>query len=51
MQPVAKPSKEIVREWLQKQVAAKVPPPDGDEIRRQLGFPMLPNNKSAECAR
>ena len=44
MSPVQKPSKEVVRQWLIREVAAKSPPPSPDEIRRMLGWHMLQNN-------
>lgn len=50
MAHASQPSKQAVRDWLKQQIAAKLPPPSGEEIRRQLGFGLL-NNKSADCAR
>jgi len=35
------PSKETVRQWLQKQVEERRPPPDAKQIRRELGWDML----------
>ncbi|WP_157778786.1 hypothetical protein [Massilia violaceinigra] len=40
--------KEVIRQWMQQRQAAPAPVPTRDEIRRQLGFPML---NSAACAR
>ena len=39
---IIKPAKEKVRKWLQKQVKSKEPPPSNEEIRRQLGWYLLP---------
>jgi hypothetical protein len=41
--------KQAVRDWLKQQIAAKLPPPDADEIRRQLSHNEFLNR--AECAR
>ncbi|WP_175048123.1 hypothetical protein [Duganella vulcania] len=35
------PSKESVRQWLQTQIAGRRPPPDAQQIRRELGWDML----------
>jgi hypothetical protein len=42
------PDKQQVREWLQREIAAKRPPLSQEEIRRQLGFGF---NKGAERSR
>jgi hypothetical protein len=34
------PSKEAVRQWLQTQIDARLPPPDPEQIRRELGWEM-----------
>jgi|GEM_PF-699491 len=34
------PSKEAVRQWLQSQLEARRPPPDPQQIRRELGWEM-----------
>lgn len=50
MQPVAKPSKEQVRQVMEQHRKERtVPTPE--EYRRQLGWQLLPQNKSADCAR
>jgi hypothetical protein len=36
-----KPSKEQVREWLRREVAAHRPPPELEEIRRVLGITLM----------
>lgn len=51
MKPDQRPTKESVREWLYGQIAAKVPPPTPQEIRRQLGWGFTVDNKGAVCAR
>lgn len=45
MQPVAKPSKEAVRAWTQQRQAARKPPPTPEQIRTELGWWMLTNNR------
>ncbi len=38
MGTLQQPSKERVRQWLRDQIASRQPPPDGKEIRRELGW-------------
>jgi hypothetical protein len=45
------PDREVVREYLAKRHAEKLPPPTPEEIRRQLGWRLEPNNEDAQCAR
>lgn len=45
------PTKEQVRKWMQERRQQHTPPPTPEEIRRQLGWQLGPNNKRAECAR
>jgi hypothetical protein len=45
------PPKELVRQYMHRPREARQPPPSPEEIRRQLGWRLEPNNKSAECAR
>lgn len=33
-----KPGKEEIREWLRREISRRRPPPDIDEIRRNLGW-------------
>jgi len=35
------PSKEIVRKWLRAQIDQRRPPPDPQQIRRELGWEMI----------
>jgi hypothetical protein len=35
------PSKEMVRDWLKREVAQHRPPPDPKQIRRELGWDLL----------
>jgi hypothetical protein len=35
------PSKECVREWLRARIAARRPPPDAQQIRRELGWELI----------
>lgn len=39
-----KPTKEKLREWLDSRTHSESPPPTPEEIRRGLGWDMLPNN-------
>jgi hypothetical protein len=36
------PSKELVREWLRAQIEQRRPPPDPRQIRRELGWELVP---------
>jgi hypothetical protein len=51
MTPVTHPDKQQVRDWLKRQVVERKSPQTPDEIRRELGWYFLPNNKDAQCAR
>jgi hypothetical protein len=35
------PSKESVRKWLRAQIATRRPPPDAQQIRRELGWELV----------
>jgi hypothetical protein len=48
MQPVSKPTKQAVRDWMQERRVMKAPPATPAEIRRQLGWGLVRNT---ECAR
>jgi len=39
-----KPTKEEVRSWLNQRKAERTPPPSPDQIRRELGWHMVPYN-------
>lgn len=39
------PSKEEVRAWLKREVAAKTPPPTPEDIRRELGWGLREDSK------
>jgi len=41
MEQARQPSKEAVRHWLQARQEARRPPPDPQQIRRELGWEML----------
>lgn len=45
------PPASVLRAYLAKRHEEKTPPPSMEEIRRQLGWRLETNNKSAECAR
>ena len=37
----AQPAKELVRKWLKAELEQRRPPPDPEQIRRELGWDML----------
>lgn len=39
------PSKESVREWMERRTWSPDPPPTPDEIRRELGWDLIPENR------
>lgn len=41
MQQAKQPSKESVRQWLRTQIEERRPPPDPQQIRRELGWEMI----------
>ena len=41
MDPTARPTKEQVREYMERRQVAHKPPPSRDEIRRQLGWDLV----------
>ena len=45
----SKPSKQAVRDYMNARAKAKTPPPDLNEIRRQMGWSMLV--KAPDCPR
>jgi len=46
MTDTTKPSKETVREYMERRTHAPLdPPPTPDEIRRQLGWHLVPANR------
>lgn len=49
MTQTTKPSKENVREWLESRTHAPLdPPPTPDEIRRALGWHLLPQTRQPD---
>ncbi|WP_164557857.1 hypothetical protein HF313_15050 [Massilia atriviolacea] len=44
MTQTTKPDKRLTREYLEQRTHAESPPPDLEEIKRQLGWWLLPNN-------
>ena len=40
-QQPAKPAKELVRKWLKAELEQRRPPPDPEQIRRELGWDLL----------
>ncbi|MBY0238472.1 MAG: hypothetical protein K2X55_04075 [Burkholderiaceae bacterium] len=46
MTETTRPTKQQVRDYLERRTHAPLePPPDADEIRRQLGWWLIPENK------
>lgn len=41
MDQIKQPSKESVRQWLQTRLAERLPPPDLQQIRRELGWDLI----------
>lgn len=41
MKHVRQPTKEVVRSWLRREVALHRPPPDPEQIRRELGWGLI----------
>lgn len=41
MEQSKQPSKESVRQWLQNQIVERRPPPDPQQIRRELGWELI----------
>lgn len=44
MTTTTKPTKQKVREHMERRTLAEDPPPTPEEIRRQLGWHLVPNN-------
>ncbi len=51
MDITAKPTKEQVREFMARRVAAHTPPPSRDEIRRQLGWNLIADERNDQAGR
>ncbi|HVK94068.1 MAG TPA: hypothetical protein VM571_05015 [Noviherbaspirillum sp.] len=43
---MSQPSKEQVRKWLNNEVKRQMPPPDPQQIRRELGWNLVAAEKS-----
>jgi hypothetical protein len=41
---VSNPPKEKIREWMDRRTHEESPPPTPDEIRRELGWHLIPSN-------
>jgi hypothetical protein len=39
------PPKQLVREWLERRTHAQVIPPTAEEVRQQLGWYLIPENR------
>lgn len=46
MTAVTHPDKQVVRDWLKREVAAKRPPMSPEEVRRQLGWKLIENERT-----
>lgn len=42
------PTKQLVRDYMDERTRATEPPPSPEEIRRQLGWAMLPANRQPD---
>ncbi|MDQ1924686.1 hypothetical protein [Massilia pseudoviolaceinigra] len=50
MTQTTKPDKRLVREYMDQRTHAEhEPPPSADEIRRQLGWGLIPHNNEPEA--
>lgn len=45
MTETTKPTKETVREYMERRIHSAEPPPSKEEIRRQIGWPLIPENR------
>lgn len=48
MSPCKQPSKELVREYLRKRIASPTPPPDIQQIKRELGLALIDAYRSGK---
>lgn len=48
MTQVTRPTKQLVRDFTDERMRAADPPPTPEEIRRQLGWYMLPANRQPD---
>jgi hypothetical protein len=51
MDPTAKPTKQQVREYMERRQAEHTPPPSRDEIRRQLGWDLIAQQRNEQKGR
>jgi hypothetical protein len=51
MDPTSKPTKQQVREYMERRQAAHTPPPSRDEIRRQLGWDLIAQQRNEQKGR
>lgn len=49
MEQSKQPSKESVRQWLQNQIVERRPPPDPQQIRRELGWELIRMSRQANA--
>lgn len=45
-----RPTKQQVREYMERRTLREDPPPSADEIRRQLGWGLIPTNRQPDQA-
>lgn len=48
---MTQPSKEAVRQYMQRQAAAHRPPPDMKQIRRELGWDLIDQQRKEQAGR
>lgn len=48
MAQTTQPSKQLVRDYMDARTRSDDPPPSTDEIRRQMGWFMLPHNRQPD---
>ena len=49
MEQSKQPSKESVRQWLQNQIVGRRPPPDPQQIRRELGWELIRMSRTTDA--
>ena len=49
MNRITQPDKETVREWLKQRQTNSTPPPDNEQIRRELGWKLTGSMQKAQA--
>lgn len=51
MKQMTRPSNEQVRSWMQQRQMDRTPPPEPEQVRRELGWHMVEAERAAKLAR